>query len=65
MIEFLKKNRFGRRYLPAPFQYNGRGGIFQREVLKETGVIGTADTLVHADSEYSSLVQYLLEEFLW
>ena len=64
MIGFLKKNRFGRATFLPLSNMNGRGGISQREVLKEEGVIGTADTLVHADSEYSGLVQYLLGRVL-
>lgn len=64
MIGFLKKNRFGRATFLPLSNMNGRGGISQREVLKEEGVIGTADTLVEADREYSSLVQYLLGRVL-
>ena len=64
MIGFLKKNRFGRATFLPLSNMNGRGGISQREVLKEEGVIGTANTLVHADPEYSGLVQYLLGRVL-
>ncbi|WP_418419501.1 chromosome segregation protein SMC [Blautia sp.] len=64
MIGFLKKNRFGRATFLPLSNISGRGGIFQREVLGETGVIGTADTLVKADPEYNSLVQYLLGRVL-
>ena len=64
MIEFLKKNRFGRATFLPLSNISARGGIFQREVLRETGVIGTADTLVKADPEYNSLVQYLLGRVL-
>ena len=64
MIEFLKKNRFGRATFLPLSNISARGGISQREVLRETGVIGTADTLVKADPEYNSLVQYLLGRVL-
>lgn len=64
MIEFLKKNRFGRATFLPLSNISARGGISQREVLRETGVIGTADTLVKADAEYSGLVQYLLGRVL-
>ena len=64
MIGFLKKNRFGRATFLPLSNISGRGGISQREVLGETGVIGTADTLVKADPEYNSLVQYLLGRVL-
>ena len=64
MIGFLKKNRFGRATFLPLSNMNGRGGLSQREVLKEEGVIGTADTLVHAEAEYNGLVQYLLGRVL-
>ena len=64
IIEFLKKNRFGRATFLPLSNISARGGISQREVLRETGVIGTADTLVKADPEYNSLVQYLLGRVL-
>ena len=64
MIEFLKKNRLGRATFLPLSNISARGGISQREVLRETGVIGTADTLVKADPEYNSLVQYLLGRVL-
>ena len=64
MIGFLKKNRFGRATFLPLSNISGRGGISRREVLGETGVIGTADTLVKADPEYNSLVQYLLGRVL-
>ncbi len=64
MIGFLKKNRLGRATFLPLSNISGRGGISQREVLGETGVIGTADTLVKADPEYNSLVQYLLGRVL-
>ena len=64
MIGFLKKNRFGRATFLPLSNMSGRGGIFQREVLREEGVIGTADTLVQAEAQYSGLVQYLLGRVL-
>ena len=36
----------------------------QRDVLSEPGVVGTANTLVNADTEYSELVMYLLGRVL-
>ena len=64
MIEFLKKNRYGRATFLPLSNMNARGGISQKEVLREPGVIGTADTLVQADPEYAGLVQYLLGRVL-
>lgn len=64
LIEFLKKNKFGRAtFLPL----NGisvRGGFTQKEALKENGVIGLASSLVEADDCYSTLIEYLLGRVL-
>ena len=64
MIEFLKKNRYGRATFLPLSNMSARGGISQKEVLREPGVIGTANTLVQADPEYAGLVQYLLGRVL-
>ena len=64
MIGFLKQNRYGRATFLPLSNISGRGGFTQRDVLKEPGVIGTANTLVQADAEYSELVQYLLGRVL-
>ena len=64
MITFLKQNRYGRATFLPLSNISGRGGLAQRDALREPGVIGTADTLVKADVEYSELVQYLLGRVL-
>ena len=64
MIGFLKKNRFGRATFLPLSNISGRGGLNQRDVLSEPGVVGTANTLVNADKEYSELVMYLLGRVL-
>ena len=64
MIGFLKQNRYGRATFLPLSNISGRGGFTQRDALKESGVIGTANTLVQADAEYSELVQYLLGRVL-
>ena len=64
MIAFLKQNRYGRATFLPLSNISGRGGFTQKEALREPGVIGTADTLVQADAEYSGLVQYLLGRVL-
>ena len=64
MIGFLKKNRFGRATFLPLSNISGRGGRNQRDVLSEPGVVGTANTLVNADKEYSELVMYLLGRVL-
>ena len=64
MIDFLKKNRYGRATFLPLSNINGRGGFQREEVFREPGVIGAADTLVQADREYDSLVKYLLGRVL-
>lgn len=64
MIGFLKKNRFGRATFLPLSNISGRGGLNQRDVLSGPGVVGTANTLVNADKEYSELVMYLLGRVL-
>lgn len=64
MIGFLKQNRYGRATFLPLSNISGRGDFTQRDALKEPGVIGTANTLVQADAEYSELVQYLLGRVL-
>ena len=64
LLEYLKKNKFGRAtFLPL----NGisvRGSFTQKEALKETGVIGLASSLVEADECYRTLIEYLLGRVL-
>ena len=64
MIGFLKQNRYGRATFLPLSNISGRGGFTQRDAQKEPGVIGTANTLIQADAEYSELVQYLLGRVL-
>ena len=64
MIGFLKKNRYGRATFLPLSNISGRGGLAQKDVLREQGVVGTANTLVEADAEYSELVMYLLGRVL-
>ncbi len=59
MITMLKKNRYGRATF-LPLSAIRPSGAMRADVLKEKGVIGTADTLVSAGSRYSDLVSYLL-----
>ena len=52
MIDFLKRNKFGRAtFLPLTSMHGG-GGIRNPEALKEPGVIGLANTLVHVESRF-------------
>lgn len=64
MIEFLKKNRFGRATFLPLSSVSARGEFQQKDALREQGVIGVASELVTADPEYSGLVKYLLGRVL-
>lgn len=64
MIEFLKKNRYGRATFLPLNSISGRGDFNQREALKEPGVIGIASDLVTAGPEYIGLTRYLLGRVL-
>ena len=55
MIEYLKKNRFGRATFLPLNSINTRGEFSQKDALKETGVIGLASDLVTTEKEYTGL----------
>lgn len=60
MIQFLKKNKFGRAtFLPLTSMHGGNG-IRNEEALREPGVIGLANTLVHVEKKYQILADQLL-----
>ena len=64
LIEFLKKNKFGRAtFLPlANIKSND---VFKKtEALKEPGVIGIASELVESDVKYKDLIKQLLGRIL-
>lgn len=60
MIQYLKQNKLGRAtFLPLTSIKGNQ--VFNREnVLKETGVIGVAHTLVKTEAQYEVLARYLL-----
>lgn len=60
MIEYLKRNRFGRATFLPLTAMKGKGGFQQEAALREKGVIGLASTLVRAEQRYASLVENLL-----
>lgn len=64
LIEYLKKNRFGRATFLPLTSVGGRGGFTKPEALKEKGAIGLASTLVWADKKYDRVVQHLLGRVL-
>ena len=60
MIEFLKKNRFGRAtFLPLD-SVRGQKDAIRKEVLEEPGVLGPGNLLVRTDPRYRGLMEYLL-----
>lgn len=60
LIEYLKKNKYGRvTFLPLT-SIGQKGGFSQPEALQEPGVIGLASDLVHAAPQYQVLTKYLL-----
>ena len=64
MIEFLKKNRFGRATFLPLSSVNARGEFPQKEALKEEGVIGLASELVNTSPRYQGVIRYLLGRVL-
>lgn len=60
LIEFLKRNKFGRATFLPLSGISGRGGFSTPQALKEQGVLGLASSLVQAGKQYGELVQYLL-----
>lgn len=64
MIEFLKKNRYGRvTFLPLN-AVKARGGFSRPEAMKEEGVIGTCDQLVSFEDRFGDLFHSLLGRVL-
>ncbi len=60
LIEYLKKNRFGRAtFLPLSSIAN-RTGFNNEKALSEKGVIGLASDLVKIKPEYEAIAKYLL-----
>ena len=60
MIDFLKRNRYGRAtFLPLTGIGGGRG-ISRPEALREKGVVGLANTLVKVEEQYRELAENLL-----
>lgn len=64
MIEFLKKNRFGRAtFLPLTSVIKPQE-FKVLDALKENGVIGLADTLVRTDIKYQNVAKTMLGRIL-
>ena len=60
MIEFLKRNKFGRATFLPLTSMRGGSGIRNEEALHEPGVIGLANTLVHVEKKFRGLADQLL-----
>ena len=60
MIQFLKENRAGRATFLPLTSVKGKDQSKNEHFLKETGVIGFANTLVKHAKEYAGVMSYLL-----
>ena len=60
LIEYLKKNRYGRATFLPLGSISGRTGFSQPAALKEPGVLGLASDLVTVGEQYQGLAAYLL-----
>lgn len=60
LIEYLKKNKYGRATFLPLTSINGNQHFPQPAALKEKGVLGLANTLVQAAKQYEGLAGYLL-----
>lgn len=60
MIEFLKKNKYGRATFLPLTSMKDKKVFHNSKVLQETGVIGLASDLVQVEAEYEGLANYLL-----
>lgn len=60
MINFLKKNKFGRATFLPLTAIKAYGGMSHPEALKEPGALGIADSLVKVSPEYKELAGFLL-----
>lgn len=63
LIEYLKKNRFGRATFLPLTSIKG-STLNNKEALKENGAIGIASDLIAVDDKFKSLIQFLLGRIL-
>lgn len=64
MIEYLKKNRYGRATFLPLTNIHKRAANNAVNIMSEKGVIGMASELVFAEEKYNELVKYLLGRFV-
>ncbi len=57
MIQYLKKNKYGRATFLPLTSIGANGGIGRLDALKEPGVIGLAHTLVHVEERFLGLAK--------
>ncbi len=60
LIEYLKKNRYGRATFLPLTSVSNRDSFRQDRALTEPGVLGLANTLVEAEDRYKGLLNYML-----
>ncbi len=60
LIQYLKQNKFGRATFLPLTNLSMNNNMNNEKVLKETGVLGIASSLVEADSKFKALIDYLL-----
>ena len=60
IIEYLKRNKYGRATFLPLSNMKPRGGHMASQVFKEKGVIGVASDLVTRDKRFDALVTHLL-----
>ena len=64
LINFLKKNRYGRATFLPLTTVSASAGRIKKEVLSETGVIGSVASLVKKEERFTGLIEYLLGRFV-
>ena len=64
MIEYLKKNRYGRATFLPLTSVSAPEHVPAEKALGENGVIGIASSLVHTQPQYEKVAGYLLGRVL-
>lgn len=64
LIEYLKKNRYGRATFLPLSAIRKKGGIGSENALYEPGALGVASTLAETEPQYENLIEYLLGKTL-
>lgn len=60
MIQYLKNNRLGRATFLPLTDISGSQGLRNQEILREPGVLGLGDELVHIEERYQKVAKFLL-----